>query len=430
MNKPIAYRWIRVLTLVFFALPTLVFAKSTLSLKQITQIALHTNRDLKAARFNVSIARARLVQAGLWSNPNLNLTSNDDSAFNNEGEYSRTAGFTQAFPISGRIAQQKKVARVDVVKAVAEIREAERQLSANVANAFYSVVVTERRLKQQNYLLNLNQQLVKVTHNRYHVAEVSELDDNTARLEFQRVNQEKHLLESVKISQIAQLNQLLGRAATAPLALDLNAPKLTPWPKLNTLQAHALKNRPDRQALLLTIQRANANVHLARTSRFADWTVGLGVQQDKIVVEGAPPQQADRTLGLSVAIPLPLLNQNQGLIAEASATGTQAIMALKALNLAIETQVASNYAQLKLLQQALQQNQNQSLQLAIKNMQLAREAYKNGQLSLLNVVQVQRQQNDVQLTYLTNLEKYLQAYVALCTAIGAGERVAPCDYLS
>lgn len=430
MNKPIAYSWISVLILVFFALPTLVFAKSTLSLKQITQIALHTNRDLKAARFNVSIARARLVQAGLWSNPSLNLTSNDDSAFNNEGEYSRTAGFTQAFPISGRIAQQKKVARVDVVKAVAEIREAERQLSANVANAFYAVVVTERRLKQQNYLLNLNQQLVQVTHNRYHVAEVSELDNNTARLEFQRVNQEKHLLESVKISQIAQLNQLLGRAATAPLALDLNAPKLTPWPKLNTLQALALKNRPDRRALLLTIQRANANVHLARTSRFADWTVGLGVQQDKIVVEGAPPQQADRTLGLSVAIPLPLLNQNQGLIAEAIATGTQAIMALKALNLAIETQVASNYAQLKLLQQALQQNQNQSLQLAIKNMQLAREAYKNGQLSLLNVVQVQRQQNDVQLTYLTNLEKYFQAYVAMCTAIGVGERVAPCDYLS
>jgi cobalt-zinc-cadmium efflux system outer membrane protein len=413
-----------------FALPVLVFAKSTLNLKQITQIAIENNRDLKAARFNVSIASARLVQAGLWSNPSLNLTSNDDRAFNNEGEYSRTAGFTQAFPISGRIAQQKKVARVDIAKAMAEIREAERQLTANVANAFYAVVVTERRLHQQNYLLKLNQQLVEVTHNRYHVAEVSELDNNTARLEYQRISQEKQLLESIKISQVAQLNQLLGRTATAPLRLDSSLPNETRWPKLNTLQAIALKNRPDRHALLLGVQRANASIHLARAERFADWTIGLGVQQDKIVVEGAPAQPADRTLGVSLSVPLPLLNGNQGRILEASATGTQGLLALRALNLAIETQVASNYAQLKILQHTLHQTQSQSLQLTLKNVQLAREAYKNGQLSLLNLVQVQRQQNDFQLAYLTNLEKYLQVHVALCTAIGAGEPIAPCDYLS
>jgi cobalt-zinc-cadmium efflux system outer membrane protein len=420
-----------ILVLVLLALPAVLWAKrTTLNLKQITQMALHTNRDLNAARFNVSIAQARLVQAGLWSNPSLNLTNNDDKLFNNEGEYSRTAGFTQAFPISGRIAKQKKVARVDVAKAMAEIREAERQLSANVANAFYALVVTERRLKQQNYLLGLNRQLVQVTHNRYHVAEVSELDSNTARLEYQRISQEKHLLESTKISQVALLNQLLGRGADASLNLDLSPPKHRSWPKLNALQTLALNNRPDRQSLLLNIQRANASVQLARAGRFADWTLGLGVQQDKIVVQGAEPQSADRTLGVSLSVPLPLLNQNQGLIAESSATGTQAIMALRALNLTIETQVASQLAQLKLLGQTLEQTQNQSLQLTVKNVLLAREAYKNGQLSLLNLVQVQRQQNDVQLTYLTNLEKYLQAYVALCTAIGAGVRLAPCDYLS
>lgn len=393
-------------------------------------MALANNRDLKAARFNVSIARARLLQAGLWSNPVLNLSSVDDKAFNNEGEYTRSAGFTQAFPISGRIGRQKIVAQVDIAKAMAEIREAGRQLSANVANAFYALVITERRLKQQNYLLSLNRQLMKVTRNRYQVAEVSELDKNTAHLEFHRVMQEKHLLESIKINQMAQLNQLLGRPARAVLKLNLNSPRQASWPRLKALQNNALKNRPDRQALLLNIQAANAKGHLAQAERIADWTLGLGVQQDKIVVQGAPPQSADRALAVSLSIPLPLLNRNQGLIAEASATGTQAIMALRALNLAIETQVASNYDQLELLQHTLKETRTQSLQLTVKNVQLAREAYKNGQLSLLSLVQVLRQQNDVQLVYLTNLEKYLQAYVALCTAVGAGVPITPCDYLS
>lgn len=417
--------------LVLLAKPSLIWAKSnTLTLKQVTRMALHTNRDLKAARLNVSIAQARLVQAGLWSNPSVSLTNNDDKVFNNEGEYSRTAGFTQAFPVSGRIARQKKVARTDVAKAMAEIREAERQLSANVANTFYALVVTERRLKQQNYLLNLNRQLAQVTHSRYQVAEVSEVDSNTALLEYERIHQEKHLLESTKIAQVAQLNQLLGRQSNAALVLDLNPPKHTSWPKLNTLQAIALKNRPDRQAILLTIQRANASAHLARAERFADWTLGVGVQQDKIFVEGGAPQSADRTLGVSLSVPLPVLNRNQGLIAEAGATGTQAILALRALNLAIETQVASQFEQLKLLQHTIEQTQKQSLQLTVKNVQLANTAYKNGQLSLLNLVQVQRQQNDVQLAYLTNLEKYLQTYVALCTSIGTTVAGTSCNYLS
>ncbi|HDO7893215.1 TPA: TolC family protein, partial [Legionella pneumophila] len=116
-----------ILIMVFLVKPTLMWAKSgELTLKQVTQMALCANRDLKAARLNVSIAQARLVQAGLWSNPSLNLNNNDDRIFNNEGEYSRTVGFTQAFPISGRIARQKKVARIDVAKAMVEIREAER----------------------------------------------------------------------------------------------------------------------------------------------------------------------------------------------------------------------------------------------------------------------------------------------------------------
>lgn len=91
--------------------------------------------------------------------------------------------------------------------------------------------------------------------------------------------------------------------------------------------------------------------------------------------------------------------------------------------------MSSQLAQLKLLRHTIDQTQKQSLPLTLKNVQLANTAYKNGQLSLLNLVQVQRQQNDVQLAYLTNLEKYLQNYVALCTAIGTSA-VKPCNYLS
>ncbi|MDP3268280.1 MAG: TolC family protein [Legionella sp.] len=415
--------------LVAFLCSTTINATPLLSLKQATQIAIHNNRDLTAARANVAIAKARLVQAGLWTNPILNLSSNDDSALTNEGEYTRSAGFSQAFPISGRIRQQKKVARIDIAKAIVEIKEAERKLTQSVANAFYALNITQRRLHQLNYLSRLNRQLVDVTHNRYLAAEVSELDSNTAQLEYQRIKQEIQLLTSIQIGQSATFNQLLGYSTTQKVTLNPQLPKLSPLPDLGRLQAIALSHRPDRQAILLNVQRAGAEMRLARAERYADWILGLSVQQDKIVVEGAPPQYADKSLGVNLSVPLPLLNGNQGRILEAGATGTQALMGLRAIDLTIKTEVASNYEQLKLLQTTLFQTQKTSLQLTLKNISLARDAYKNGQVSLLNLIQIQRQQNELQTVYLTNWERYLQASVALCTAVGTGKAMAFCDYL-
>ncbi|HAU3504142.1 TPA: TolC family protein [Legionella pneumophila] len=428
MNQKVSLKW--ALAGIVTLMPLLVHAKPPVGLKELTQLAIQNNKDLKTARFAIAIAEARLVQAGLWSNPSLNLNNNDDRVFNNEGEYSRSINFNQAFPISGRIGRQKTVARIDILRAQAEVFEATRQLSAKVANAYYTAVVAENRMQQLNYLQHINQELVRVIHNRYHAAEISKLDDNSARIEYARIKQEKQLVKSQLISQYALLNQLIGRAPNTPLHVDKTIGIVKGLPPLGGLIHHALNNRPDRRGLALAGQRALADRRLAQAERFADWNVGVGVQQDKIVVEGASPQPADRTLGVSLSIPMPLLNRNQGRILETSATGSQAIMALDALNLAIETEVASNYGQLNALKISVVQTQGTSLRLGLENMKLAQDAYQNGQVSFLNVLQVQRQQNDVQMAYLTTVAQYFQSYVALCTAIGAPHSSGLCSYLS
>lgn len=411
-------------------MPVLLYAKPPLGLKELTQLAIQHNKDLKAARFAIAIAEARLIQAGLWSNPTLNLNNNDDRVFNNEGEYTRSISFNQAFPISGRIAKQKTIARIDIVRAQAEVFEATRLLNAKVANAYYAVVVAENRMQQLNYLQSINQELVRVIHNRYHAAEISKLDDNSARIEYARIKQEKQLLKSQLISQYALLNQLIGQAPNTPLPVQKSIKIAKNLPPLGALTQYALNHRPDRRGLLLAGLRAGADRRLAQAERFTDWSVSVGVQQDKIVVEGAPPQQADRTLGISLSIPLPLFNRNQGRILETSVTGTQAMMAIDALNLVIETEVASNYGQLNALKTSVVQTQGTSLRLGLENVALAREAYQNGQVSFLNVLQVQRQQNEVQMAYLTTVGQYFQSYVALCTAIGAPHSSGFCSYLS
>ncbi|KTD23882.1 chemiosmotic efflux system C protein C [Legionella lansingensis] len=396
-----------------------VFALPALTLYQLTNIAIQNNKDLKAAQYNIFLATARLTQAGRFPNPSLQLGTIDDRLLTDEGEYTRSIGFSQAFPIAGRLGKEKTVARVDIAIAMAEVRNAKRQLRGQVADNFFALLITDKRLQQLNKLLAINQQLMQVSQKRFHAAEVSELDANTARLEYQRILQEKQALNSLRISQSAQLNQLLGRTQKSQLIVDHRLPKITRLPSLTELQHIALCKRPEIQMAWLNVNRAQANQQLARAERWSDWTVGLGVQQQKLVVEGAPNQTQDRAVTVNITIPLPLFNANQGRILEASMTETQNLMKLQALKLAIETEVASAYGQVKELQTALKQSQNgDTLKLITRNVKLAREAYKNGQISLLEILQIQRQQNELQIAKLTILEKYLQAVAKLCTAIG------------
>ncbi|CEK09654.1 TolC family protein [Legionella hackeliae] len=411
-------------------LPLISFASPPLKLEALTKAAIENNKDLRAARYSVLLAASRLKQAGLWPNPSLQLSNTDDRLLTNEGEYSRSIGFSQAFPISGRLHQQKNVARVDIAIAMGEIRNAKRQLRGQVADSFYALLITEERLKQLNKLLSINQQLMQVSQKRFHAAEVSELDANTAKLEYQRILQEKQSLTSFKINQQAQLNQLLGRSKQTPLLIDRTLPKSMFLPSLEELQKNALEQRPEMQIAWLSFNRSQAAQQLARAERWADWTIGLGVQQDKIAVEGAPLQRPDRAFNVNITIPLPLVNRNQGRIMETNLQGTQNLMKIKALSLTIKNEVASNYGQVMALQTALRQSQSgETFKLINRNVTLAREAYRNGQISLLEVLQIQRQQNELQTTRLNILEKYLQAVVKLCTALG-NNRVPLCSPFS
>ncbi len=405
------------------AMPLLSFASertppAALSLQQLISMAIQHNKNLTAAKYNVSIAKARLIQAGLFPNPTLELAHSNDRLFNNEGEYATSVGFSQDFPIAGRIGRQKKVARIDIVIAKAEIRNAERQLAGEVAASYYQILIIDRRIAQLNRFIQATKKLSQVAAKRHQAAEVSEIDRNTTQLEWQGLVQQRRVLQSLRITEVAKLNELLGRWAQSPLTLKEKLPPMTLRISLARAEQQAFMLRPDLKALMLTFNRANAGKVLAKAQRWADWTVGVGVEQSRLAIDGAPPQRNERELALSLSVPLPLFNRNQGRILEASAVGTQALVQIKALRLRIQTEVVSAYTTLKRLLPLLHQSERSLLPLGQRNFRIAAKAYRSGQMSLFEVVQVQRQQNDLQLAYLNTLDQYLQAWVRFKMAIG------------
>ena len=396
-----------------------------ITLPQAIDIAVQNNKDIQAVRYTVEQARARLLQAGLPPNPRLDISDRNDRIFKNEGEYVAGIGISQPFSVAGHIAHQKEVARVDVALALAEIKQAELKLAGDVASEFYSILALNRQIEAREHLIDVDQKLVLGTRNRFKAAEVSELDVNTAQLEFQRLTQERALLMNQRTAQLAQLNQLLGRSATQATELDDALPTSDPLPNLADEQRQALASRPDMRFALLNADRTQANQALARAQRWEDWTVGVGLEQGRQVIDGAPPQGSSRTLGLSLSIPLPLRNQNQGSLAEATAAGAQAYARIEALNLSIGNEVASAYAETERLRQVLSEYQGNSLEISARNVRLAQQGYDQGLIPIDDVVRIQRQQGEINTAYLNTLNQYLQALARLHIATGDYVGYAP-----
>lgn len=386
---------------------------AALTVEDAVDEALHANRDLRTAYFAIEQARARLVQAGLWPNPALDLTGSHDFAFANEGEYTTSAGFGQRFPVAGRIGRLKDVARVDVAIALAEVRDAARRLIGDVQAAFYDLIVLKMQIAERDRLIAIARSLVDVSSARAKVAEVSALDVNTARIELQRLELERSLLVAQQQARSAELNRLLGIAPDNSISVTGEITPAIALPPRDTLRSEARGRRPDLQQISLQAGRARAERMLARAERWEDWTFGFSYDRDLQVVDGAPPQRADQLLGLRLTIPLPLLNQNQGRIAEAASLEAQSRSRKSALELTVDAEIESAYRRVEEIRGVVEGFRTKLIPLADSNVTVAQDAYRSGLTSVHQVIQVQRQQSELRTGYLDVLGQYRRAMVDL-----------------
>jgi len=378
---------------------------------------LANNRDLAAARYAIRQAEGRLQQAGLWPNPEFGLGRQSDRLFANEGESTLTSGFRQRFPITGRIAKARTVARVDVAQAIAEVRNQERLLAGDILARVRELLVLREQLQANQEIQDTLDRLVTVSEQRAKVAEVSQADVNLARLELQKARLARQLLINQQAVATTGLNQLLGREPKAPLEPTGELPVEFPRQAAAEAQSQALAQRPDRQLSALSIDRAAAEIKLARAQKWEDWTVGFDYTQARSLFPG-PGNMADtdRLVALSVSIPLPLWNRNQGNIAAAQATQGRAERELAALELRIAAEVRAADERLRILAGVLRQYREESLKLSAQNVTLTQKGYSDGLVNVTAVIQAQQQFIDLRLSYLATLAEFARALTDWQTA--------------
>lgn len=396
--------------LVLAALPT-----SGLTIEQAVRNALSSNLDLRAASYEVDKARGRLLQAGLWPNPELEFSTSTDRTFRDEGQRTSVGGFQQAFPISGRLRFARQVSRVDVAQAMAEIRNRERLLIGEVQRDFLNVLLLRQQISSNREFVGLNREFVTVLEERLKRAEVSEVDLNLARVELQRLGVESALLESDLVARELSLKLRMGLPPEQALSLEGNVEALAAKFRPEKYQTAMVVNRPDLRQTELGIDRSAAEVRLARAEAWTDWTLGTNYESERRVDEPAG-LKSDQFFGFRISIPIALWNRNQGRVYEHTAAGEQAVQQFEAQRLSIRSEIATALARALKLRDAVGNYRRDLLPALTQTSALVRKGYNEGLIPATQVIQVQQQQTTLRASFLTATANYLQALVDLETA--------------
>jgi cobalt-zinc-cadmium efflux system outer membrane protein len=314
-----------------------------ITLGELEQLALRNNPTMTAAAAGIEAARARTRQAGAWPNPVIGYAGEEIKTddLDRRGEH----GFfiAQTIPLGGKLRLSRNVFERTIEQAEA-VRDLQRlRILSSVRQAFYSVLLTERRIEVQERLAALASEAVGVTAQLFNVGAADrpdylEIDIESRRLQLQ-LNRSKNELVAVR-AHLAALTGA-GEIAVRPIAgtIDAAIPELERDQIMRTL----LEQSPALRAARADLERTRAVTARARRDTYPDLFLRGGSAYNR-----ERGEDTGRPIGwegtFEAGISVPLFNRNTGGIAAARAEETRARAELTRLELTLQSRAAAQFA--------------------------------------------------------------------------------------
>ena len=286
----------------------------------LSMAARYYHPELDAARAKQKSAEAAVITAGTRPNPSLTFTP-EFSANPATGVSPWILGATLDIPIEtagkrgyrlNRAKYLAQAASFDVAAAVWRVRSNLRKGLLDLSAARQSSLVLEKQAK-------LMEELVTLFRQRLTAGEVSENEVNTAQIFLAQTRLQLQNMQTREIEARAMVASSIGLPLKALDKIQISTETVEQVPSLAAhslpdLRRSALLSRADVLAALAEYDAAESFVQLNIAKQYPDINLGPGYQWDQ--------GQNKWIFGFSVT--LPILNRNEGPIAEAEAQRAEA----------------------------------------------------------------------------------------------------------
>ncbi len=290
-----------------------------LTLSQAEQLLLQKNIPLLAQRYNIDSAKAGIITAKLYDNPQVtfentlyNHTTGKWFDFGYDSE--NTLQVQQLVKLAGKRNKEIQMARSGVKMSEFQFFDLLRTLRFSLADNFYDLYYKQRSLQTYSSQIAFLQTVVKVFEQQKAMGNIAPKEIIRLKsLLYDLQHDELQLRLDVQQTQ-SDLALLIRVPATVTIVPDLPATEHLPLVAQYTYQTlldTAMENRYDLKIAKENVNYSNLNLRLQKANAVPDLTVGFSYDK-----QGNFERNYN---GLNVSMPLPFFNRNQGNIKMAKA---------------------------------------------------------------------------------------------------------------
>jgi cobalt-zinc-cadmium efflux system outer membrane protein len=371
----------------------------SLTLDQALKEAIDKNLNLMAERFNVSIADARILQAGLRPNPVLAYGQDYQNVFGTGITNDNNGGPSEwnvrvDFPIERG---KKREARVELAKAQKSVTELQllntiRQLILDVDSAFVDAQSARDSLALARENLKSLQDVVTVNDSRVKAGDLAEVELKRSRLAAMQFENSVKQAELKLRATTTRVLLLIGRPpdpAGLEIAGNLRADRAPAAPQV---REDAFQRRPDLLAITRDQARSQADLRLQVATGKVDLDFGAMYHHQYGYANA-------NAMGFFLSGQLPVWNRNQGEIQRAKREETQIETRIRALRAQIENEVQTAYDQYLTSQSLVERIEKDMLAQAREVRSITEYSYRRGEASFVEFLDAQRAYNDTVQSY-------------------------------
>jgi outer membrane protein TolC len=336
-------------------------------------------------------------------------------------EYLSQGNAHEAFDFAGLASWRRAAAAAAVARAQVEI--AARGLVVTVAQDYYKVGAAQSRLQIAQTTADEGDKFFKLTQDLEHGGEVAHSDVIKAELQMQ--DRKRQLQEA----QLALLNAKLDLAVLIfpnfnenfEIVDDLHA--AAPMPTFEDIQLRAGHDNPDVRAALASVQQSGYDVFNARAGYLPtlNFDYFYGIDAERFAINSSINGQKFSNLGSSVVatVNIPIWNwgATQSKVRQAELRRAQAKRELSLAQRKLLAEIQSLYAEASTAFSELDGLQR-SAELAGESLRLTNLRYKNGEATVLEVVDAQTTFSAANSAYQDGALRYRVALASLQTLTG------------
>ncbi len=377
-----------------------------------------SNLDLAAQRFNVPISKAQLLAARIYPDPAFQAgyggdVSGQRQVTTYEGDLSQT------ILLGGKIGARTDAANANLQANQAQLSDFLRNLRALAADSYIDAVTGLLTLQHETKALQRAHQLVELNTRRMEANEISEDDVMRARMNELEERSQMIRSESSLHQTLIAMAALSGDESIAGLVVPTGRLQIPARQfSLDALVAKAVSSRSDVIAAAHKLDNARAEYQLAKANRVPDLTVGGAYAHLTRVTNPTDPAPAWDSLGVSLSIPIPLSNLNQGPLQAAYYAQLQAEKALQAAKLRAAAEVRSAYERYTLSQAVVGQFADEMIRDSDQVYKSRLLKLQKNTATLVELLDAHHAVNQLNFDYYSALNEQAKALVGLERSVG------------